>query len=89
MLQSLNIVLSSNSPDESISEELVEMIGYDDIELAMEILSERRSIASEVGPLNICHLLSYTQTLIPDLAIPASLIPPITTGYRFYPTFYK
>ena len=81
MLQSLNIVLSSNSPDESISEELVEMVGYDDIELAMAILGERKPIASEVGPLNICHLLGYTHILIPDLAIPASLIPSIPTGY--------
>ena len=60
MLQSLNIVLSSNSPDENISEELVEMVGYDDIELAMAILSERKSIASEVGPLT--HVI-YWATL--------------------------
>ena len=89
MLQSLNIVLSSNSPDESISEELVEMVGYDDIELAMEILSERKTIASEVGPLNIYHLLSYAHILIPDLVVPASFITSTTTGYRFYTTYYK
>lgn len=51
ILQPLHSILSSNAPDERISEELVEMIGFDEIELAMDLLKERRHIAQEVSEL--------------------------------------
>lgn len=48
LLQPLNSLLSSSRPNDSISEELAEMIGFEEIELVMEILSERDSICQEV-----------------------------------------
>lgn len=55
LLQSLHALLSSSTPNEGISEELVEMIGFDEIELAMEILNERKSITNEVGRHETCQ----------------------------------
>ena len=62
ILQPLNSLLSSPRPDDSISEELVEMIGFEEIELSMEILNERANVCQEVKltvvSLPSCDLLS-------------------------------
>lgn len=50
LLVSINSLLSSSRPNESISEELAEMIGFEEIELALEILNERAALSQEVMP---------------------------------------
>lgn len=45
---SLNSLLSSSRPNESISEELAEMIGFENIDLVLEMLDGRESICYEV-----------------------------------------
>ncbi|KAH9850708.1 Sec63-domain-containing protein [Lenzites betulinus] len=42
LLPSLVSLLESSKPDEAISEELVEMIGFDNIELSMQLLARRQ-----------------------------------------------
>ncbi|KAI0082569.1 Sec63-domain-containing protein [Panus rudis PR-1116 ss-1] len=49
VLSSLMSTLSSSRPDEVISEELAETIGFDEIELVMEILANRQQVAKEVS----------------------------------------
>ncbi|KAJ3002623.1 hypothetical protein NUW54_g5749 [Trametes sanguinea] len=49
VLPSLVSLLSSHKPDETISEELVEMIGFDDIELAMHLLAKRQEAVRELN----------------------------------------
>jgi len=41
--------LASSRPNDAISEELLEMIGFDDIELVMEVLNERSALNLEVN----------------------------------------
>jgi hypothetical protein len=45
----LHAALTSPASNESISEELLSMIGYDDMDLIVEILENRPSIAAEVS----------------------------------------
>ncbi|KAI9056561.1 Sec63-domain-containing protein [Trametes sanguinea] len=49
VLPSLVSLLSSHKPDETISEELVEMIGFDNIELAMQLLAKRQEAVRELS----------------------------------------
>ncbi|GJE84444.1 Sec63 domain-containing protein [Phanerochaete sordida] len=49
LLVSLNALLSSSRPNESISDELAETIGFEEIELAMEILEHRSSLSQEIS----------------------------------------
>ncbi|TFY72750.1 hypothetical protein EVG20_g272 [Dentipellis fragilis] len=53
-LDALSALLSSSKPSESISEELTDMIGFDDMDLVLEILAERSSVAKDLG-LAIAH----------------------------------
>ncbi|KAL7282501.1 hypothetical protein ACG7TL_003972 [Trametes sanguinea] len=48
VLPPLVSLLSSPEPDEAISEELVEMIGFDNIELAMQLLAKRQEAVREL-----------------------------------------
>ncbi|KAA1466231.1 Sec63-domain-containing protein [Dentipellis sp. KUC8613] len=48
-LDALSALLSSTQPSESISEELTDMIGFDDMDLVFEILAERSSVAKDLG----------------------------------------
>ena len=49
ILPALSTILSSKDSDESISEQVLEVIGFDDIELVTEILADRTSIAQAVS----------------------------------------
>ncbi|EIW61251.1 Sec63-domain-containing protein [Trametes versicolor FP-101664 SS1] len=49
LLPSLVSLLSSNKPDDAISEELVEMIGFDNIELSMQLLVNRKHAVRELN----------------------------------------
>lgn len=49
LLDSLRSALSSPRSNDDISTELVELIGFDDIELVMEILSNRPAVVKEVS----------------------------------------
>ena len=49
LLSALYAVLASSRPNDAISEELLEMIGFDDIELVMEVLNERSALNLEVN----------------------------------------
>ena len=42
-------LLSSSRTDDEISSELVEFVGFDDIELVMDLQGSRRSTAKDVG----------------------------------------
>ncbi|OJT11665.1 hypothetical protein TRAPUB_11807 [Trametes pubescens] len=48
LLPSLVSLLSSTKPDDAISEELVEMIGFDNIELSMQLLANRKDAVREL-----------------------------------------
>lgn len=48
LLQPLNDLLSSERPNDSVSEEVVEMLGFDAIELVVDILNDRHSLSREV-----------------------------------------
>jgi hypothetical protein len=61
LLDSLLAITSSSKPNETISEEVAEIIGYDDIELTMEILDNRTAITQEVRP---CNFFSCLPNLI-------------------------
>jgi hypothetical protein len=45
----LHAVLTSPTSNEAISEELLRILGYDDMDLIVEILENRPSIAAEVS----------------------------------------
>ncbi|KAI0660865.1 Sec63-domain-containing protein [Cubamyces menziesii] len=49
LLPSLVSLLSSSKPDDAISEELVEMIGFDNIELSMQLLAKRQDAVRELS----------------------------------------
>ncbi|OCH90702.1 Sec63-domain-containing protein [Obba rivulosa] len=49
LLKSLLSTLSSPRPDDAISEELAELIGFENIELVMEILSNRSAAAKDIS----------------------------------------
>ena len=48
LLDAVSSALSSPRSDDAISEELFDLIGYDHIELVMEILQNRASVVQEV-----------------------------------------
>ncbi|KAI0638306.1 Sec63-domain-containing protein [Trametes polyzona] len=48
LLPSLVSLLSSSKPDDAISEELVEMIGFDNIELSMQLLARRQDAVRQL-----------------------------------------
>lgn len=68
LLMSLNSLLSSSRPNESISEELAELIGFEEIELAMDILNQRDSLCHEVT--SCIWLLWDPMFIVTDIAIP-------------------
>jgi hypothetical protein len=49
LLGSLYTVLSSDRRNDDISGEIAEMVGFDEIDLVMDILNERAAVAHEVG----------------------------------------
>ncbi|TFK55802.1 Sec63-domain-containing protein [Heliocybe sulcata] len=49
LLNTLHATLSSSRPNDAISEELVEIIGFDDLDLATEILSHRAEVTAVLG----------------------------------------
>ncbi|TCD67667.1 hypothetical protein EIP91_012033 [Steccherinum ochraceum] len=49
LLEPLNILLSSERPNDAVSEELIEMLGFEAIELVMDVLSDRRTISQETS----------------------------------------
>lgn len=49
VLPTLSTILSSKDSDESISEQVLEIIGFDDIELVPEILADRANMARAVS----------------------------------------
>lgn len=48
LLATLQSALSSSRPNDDISGEIAELIGFEDIELVMEILDNRMSVVQEV-----------------------------------------
>ncbi|KAL4241461.1 Sec63-domain-containing protein [Abortiporus biennis] len=48
LVDALYSILSSNKPNDAISEQLVELIGFDDIDLATSILAQRSDFTSEL-----------------------------------------
>ncbi|KAF5393646.1 hypothetical protein D9757_000135 [Collybiopsis confluens] len=52
LLSSLHPVLSSARPDDDISGELAELIGFEEIELVMEIIRERKCLVEELPKLS-------------------------------------
>lgn len=45
---SLSDLLSSSKPDEAISEPLAELLGFEELDLVMEVLGDRPKVAQEV-----------------------------------------
>lgn len=54
LLGSLNALILSDRANETASEELLELLGYDAIELIMEILTNRQILSREVRGLSEC-----------------------------------
>lgn len=52
MLDSVRSILSSGRPDDAISGELAELLGFDELELATEILSNRSQFFEELRVIN-------------------------------------
>ena len=50
ILSHLHAALGSRASNEAISEDLFDMIGYDDMDMIVEILDNRPFIAAEVNP---------------------------------------
>lgn len=50
ILSHLHAALASAASNEAISEDLFDMIGYDDMDMIVEILDKRSHIAAEVNP---------------------------------------
>jgi hypothetical protein len=50
ILSHLHAALTSRASNETISEDLFDMIGYDDMDMIVEILDKRSYIAAEVNP---------------------------------------
>ena len=50
ILSHLHAALASPASNETISEDLFDMIGYDDMDMIVEILDKRAHIAAEVNP---------------------------------------
>jgi hypothetical protein len=50
ILSHLHAALASRASNEAISEDLFDMIGYDDMDMIVEILDKRSHIAAEVNP---------------------------------------
>lgn len=48
LLSSLDAVLSSSRPDDAIQEELLDLIGFDHLDLITDVLQERSAVAREV-----------------------------------------
>jgi len=48
-MPALHLALSSSRPDDDISGDIAELVGFDDIELVMEILDNRALIVQEVS----------------------------------------
>lgn len=75
LLRSLHSILSSSRPNDAISEELAEMLGFDELELLVEILDARGSITNEVcalASLLWCHLMLTILQLSEYLATPGN-----------------
>ncbi|EKM59388.1 uncharacterized protein PHACADRAFT_137065 [Phanerochaete carnosa HHB-10118-sp] len=68
LLVSLQSLLSSSRPNESISEELADIIGFEDIELAMEILESRSSLNREITQYFANNSSSGFRKVAPDAA---------------------
>lgn len=49
LIPALHSTLSSSRPDDDISEDIAELVGFDAIELVMEILDNRALIVQEVS----------------------------------------
>lgn len=62
VLPTLLTLLSSKDSDESISEQVLEVIGFDDIDLVTEILADRANMARAVSTHDILAL--YTVFII-------------------------
>jgi hypothetical protein len=50
ILSHLHAALASRASNEAISEDLFDMIGYDDMDMIVEILDKRSHIAAGVNP---------------------------------------
>lgn len=50
ILSHLHAALASSASNETISEDLFDMIGYDDMDMIVEILEKRSHVAAEVNP---------------------------------------
>lgn len=49
LARSLQTILQSSSSDDAVSGEVLELIGFDEIDLAMEIIGMRRDVSTEVS----------------------------------------
>ena len=55
MLISVNGLLTSSKVNDAISEELAELLGFEELELVMHILQERSQVAHEASLLCAAH----------------------------------
>ncbi|KAF5387927.1 hypothetical protein D9615_000311 [Tricholomella constricta] len=62
LLGSLRTALSSDRADDVISGEIAEIVGFDDIELAMDILKDRVSLAKELDQLEFQERFRSSRT---------------------------
>jgi hypothetical protein len=65
-LPSIKSILESLRPDDAISEELLELIGYEDIDLVSELLQSRSSVATLVRLL--LRLVRHSSCLLSKLS---------------------
>lgn len=54
----LSQLLLSSSSDEAVSNEVVELIGFDEIELVMEIMAHRKAVGAQVWLFNYHAILA-------------------------------
>ena len=66
LLPNLAILLASPKKDEEISEELAEMLGFDAIELVMEVLGNRLPLSYKVQ-LNVPSYTDYFALVYDDI----------------------
>jgi len=65
ILTSLGVILSASTPNDDISDELAQLIGFDDIELVIKIIENRAAVLKEVSLVNYsCTNLTYINQAI-------------------------
>jgi hypothetical protein len=67
LLGTIQSLLTSTKPDELLSEELAELVGFEDLELVMEMIQHRHAVAEQVSGQSsrqLAGLTVFTQLLL-------------------------